>query len=253
FGRVRGGARGRGGRAGLVLAAAAFPGLAFVALTHFARSGYVLAFLAPLVLLALLPASRVAGSGRVVVVAAVVVLAAFNAQRFLGAPGVVPLSLVDRPGLWVAGAHLGAPYPVTRAQIQEADENSRRYDQLRDVVDPATEVIVFDLGHAGGGYRHATYFLPEYRMHLTGGGLVWRTARARQQRFVEEGRIVVPPGGNVVAAMDAPFPDVAEMIRSGTASPIDLSGDRPVAVRVGPGETVFGLPVVEGRPGPYVP
>lgn len=152
------------GRVVLVLLAAAAPGLVFIALTHFGKVGYVLAFVPPLILLSLLPAARITGGGRIVVGVVIAVMAVVNVQRFLVAPGVVPLSLVDRDGLWVAQGRLGAPYPFTRSEIRRVDEASHRYHRLRGVIDPRTEVIVFDFHHSAVNYRYATYALPEYRM-----------------------------------------------------------------------------------------
>lgn len=87
---------------------------------------------------------------------------------------------------------------------------------------------------------------------MVGGGIEWRSAWRRQQRFVMNRRIVVPHGGDVVLAMDVPSPDVDDLIRQGLASTVEVPGG-PVAVRVRPGATLFGLTIVEGDPGPYRP
>ena len=81
--------------------------------------------------LALLPAARLTGLGRIAIAGLMAVVAAGNVQRFVGAPGVVPLSLVDHSGLWVAESRLGAPYHVTRAEIRRVDAGSSRYQRLQ--------------------------------------------------------------------------------------------------------------------------
>jgi hypothetical protein len=244
--------RRRSGRLVPVLVIAAGPGLLFVALTHFPKSGYALAFLPPLVVLALLPAARLTGLGRIAIAGLMAVVAAGNVQRFVGAPGVVPLSLVDHSGLWVAESRLGAPYHVTRAEIRRVDAGSSRYQRLRGLVDPDSEVVVFDLSHTPGNYRYASYAFPEYRMELIGGGIEWRSAWHRRQRFVANHRIAVPPGGDAVLAMDLPSSDVDDLIAHGWARRLEVPGG-PVLVRIRPGATLFGLPIVEGPPEPYRP
>jgi len=240
---------GRGSRATLTLIVAGFPGLVFVALTHFPKRGYVLAFLPPLVLLALLPAARIVGPGRTVVALVIAGLTLLNIQQFLGAPTVVPLALINHDVLWIAQGRPGAPYPLTRAEIRRVDERSLHYDRLRAAIDPHTEVIVFDMNHTPEYYRYATYSLPEYRIDLVEGRTVWRTAWGRQQRVVMSHRIIVPQGGDAVLVMDAPSPDVNDLIARGLATPVGLPGG-PVAVRIRPGTTLFGLPIAEGDPEP---
>jgi hypothetical protein len=235
-----------------VLLAAALPGLVFVALTHFPKAGYAVAFVPPLILLAVLPAARLGTAGRIGVAVVLAAMAAGNVQRFLDAPGVVPLSLVDRHGLWFAERRLGAPFIVTRAEIRRVDALSSRYHRIRGAVDPASEVLVFDLSHSPGNYRYATYALPEYRMYLVGGGINWRSAWQRQQRFTAGHQITVPPGGDAVLTMDEPTSDVNTLIAAHQARPLDVPGG-PILIRVRPGATLFGLPVVEGPAEPSTP
>jgi hypothetical protein len=75
---------------------------------------------------------RARGVRRAAVVVATVLVAGIvvvNVQRFVAAPGILPVNVArDHPGLWISKARYQAPYADTADAIRAADEGggSRR-------------------------------------------------------------------------------------------------------------------------------
>lgn len=225
-GRVR--ARGPGrlvpgaGSSALLLLVAAAPPLVVLALLHFPKAGYGLAYLPALVLLLLLPAARLPRRGRAVAGILLAVICLGNAGRFLA----------------------GSSGP-TWEDIRRVDQVAVALARLPAVADPGRDVLVFVEPHGAERYRLAMYRLPRYRAVMARNGQVVRGAVGGREHPVAGGREVeVAPGGRAVLVIDPGDAELAVLQAAGTARRLELAAGRMVWA-VDPGVEVYGLRVVE--------
>jgi hypothetical protein len=210
------------GSAALVLLVAAVPPLAVLALLHFPKAGYGLAYLPALVLLLLLPAARLPRRGRAVAGIVVAVLCLGNAGRFLA----------------------GSSGP-TWEDIRRVDQVAVALASLPAITDPSRDVLVFVEPYGAERYRLAMYRLPGHRAVMARNGQVVRGAVGGRENPVPGGReVAVAPGGRAVLVLDPGGAELAALQAAGTARRLELAGGRAVWA-VGPGAELYGLRVVE--------
>jgi hypothetical protein len=210
------------GSAAVVLLVAAVPALVVLALLHFPKAGYGLAYLPALVLLLLLPAARLPRHGRAVAAIVVAVLCLLNAGRFLA----------------------GSSGP-TREGIRRVDQVAAALASLPTVTEPGRDVLVFVEPYGAERYRLAMYRLPAYRAVMAREGQVIRGAAGGREHPVPGGRDVpVAPGGRAVLVVDPADAELAALQAAGTARRLELAGGRAVWA-VGPGTEIYGLRVTE--------
>jgi len=237
-----------GGRARSVpalLAVAALPPLAFVAAFHFGKAGYVLSYLPALVLLLLWPAVRLGPRGRRTVGALVALGCLVQAQRFVAAPGVLPLALTDRGGPWFTRSRFGAPYRLTAQAIEEVDADTGRYRALAWAFDPATDVLVYVAGNGGHRYRHAMYTLPAFTAHYLQAGRDEYVGRRGSWVRERDRRLELPAGGRAVFVVDEAGPELGPLVAGGRAS-AQLLATGPTVYVVGAGPRLYGVDLVTG-------
>src|SRR5829696_3173209 len=210
------------GSSALLLLVAAGPPLAVVALLHYPKAGYGLAYLPALVLLLLLPAARLP-------------------RRERAAAGIL-LTLIC---LATTGRFLTGSAGLTWQDIQRVDQVAVAFASLPTVTDPGRDVLVFVEPFGAERYRLAMYRLPRYRAVMAREGQVVRGAFGGREHPVAAGRHVqVAPGGRVVLVVDPADAELAALQADGTARRLQLATGRPVWA-VGPGVEVYGLRVVE--------
>ncbi|MEO6121647.1 MAG: hypothetical protein ABIW46_02665, partial [Acidimicrobiales bacterium] len=226
-----------------LLAVAALPPLAFVLVFHFGKAGYVLSYLPALVLLALWPAARLAGRPRLVVGVLVALACAVQVQRFVGAPGVLPLAVTDRGGPWFTESRFGAPYRLTAQAIDEVDADADRYRALGRAFDPKRDVLVYVHLDGGHRFRHAMLALPAFTVHYLQAGLDEYVGRGYRWRRERDGRLELPNGGRAVFVVDEPREELLALVAQGRAQALFLDTGPTVYV-VGPGPRLFGVELV---------
>jgi Protein of unknown function (DUF2723) len=210
------------GSAAMVLLVAAVPPLVVLALLHFPKAGYALAYLPALVLLLLLPAARLPRRGRALAGIVVAVLCLLNAGRFLA----------------------GSSGPTWEG-IRRVDQVAAALASLPAVTDPRRDVLVFVEPYGAERYRLAMYRLPGYRAVIARNGQVVRAAVGGREHPVPGVREVpVAPGGRAVLVVDPATAELAALQAAGTARRLELTGGRTVWA-VGPGTEIYGLRVVE--------
>jgi hypothetical protein len=241
-----------------IVIAAVVPPLAIVNLVQFAKGGYALAYLPMVTIVGLLPvarlirhrARRVRRVAAVVASAAVLGVVALNAQRFVGAPGILPASFAtSHPGWWISQARYGASYADTAATIRAADSVDAALVSIGRVVRPATDVVVTRWEDDGVAYwRNITYALPDVRSALViGSTVVYEELRGRL--YYQRGTTVeVGPGGRAVFLLPHPTPELLDLERAGMAQATDVHVAGLRAWRVAPGARLFGVEV-SARPG----
>ena len=233
-----------------LLAVAAVPPLAFVLVFHFGKAGYVLSYLPALVLLALWPATRLAARPRLIVGALVALACAVQVQRFVAAPGVLPLAVTDRGGPWFTQSRYGAPYRLTAQAIDDVDADTERYRALGRAFDPRDDVLVYVHLDGGHRYRHAMLTLPEFTAHYIQAGLDEYVGRRHRWRRERDDRVELPAGGRAVFVVDEPREELLGLVEAGRATARLLDTGATVYV-VGPGHHLFGVDlVVDDRPPP---
>jgi hypothetical protein len=212
----------------LVLLVAAVPPLALLALLHFPKAGYGLAYLPALVLFLLLPAARLPRPWRTVAGILLAGLCLMNAGRYL----------------------VGSSGP-TWEDIRRVDQVAIALASLPEVTDPARDVLVFVEPYGAERYRLAMYRLPGYRTVMARNGQVVRGASGGREQPVTGGRqVAVAPGGRAVLVVDSAHGELGALQAAGRARRLELATGRAVWA-VGPGVEVYGLRVVEqprGRP-----
>jgi hypothetical protein len=214
-------------------------------LVHFGKAGYLLAALPAAVLLLVRPAVRLRRRGRTAVAAATLVVATLSTARFLLAPALVPAGMVDATPLYWTTSVNGAPFPFTRRAMEDSDRLVADQLALRDVSDPAHDVLVWGWLNGGDRYRHATLVLPDFTTSFVRDSLHVHTARGGRWETVPDTRLEVPPGGRAVFALAHVPPDLQVLLDAGAAEAVTLpTGPTVWAVR--PGVTLLGVEVVEG-------
>ncbi|MDP9388561.1 MAG: hypothetical protein M3Q48_11790, partial [Actinomycetota bacterium] len=230
-----------------LLAVAALPPLAFVAVFHFGKAGYVLSYLPALVLLLLWPAAALPGRQRLAVGALALVGCVLQALRFAGAPGLLPASLTDT-GPWFTESRFGAPYRVTAPALRETDADVERHLDLGERFDPATHELVYVYLNGGHRYRHAMLTHPEFRAHYLQLGFHEWSAQHRRWRHERDHRVELAAGRRAVLVVDEPRRDVRALVANGVAEAVRLPTGPTVYV-VPPGVSVYDVELVSA-PGP---
>lgn len=247
-GRPAPGARGPGPGGPGLLAVAALPPLAFVLVFHFGKAGYVLSYLPPLVLLALWPAARLGARPRALVGVVVALACALQLQRFVVAPGILPLAVTDRGGPWFTQSRFGAPYRLTAAAIRDVDADVERGRALGWTFDPARDVLVYVYLDGGHRFRHAMLTLPDFTTHYLQAGRDEYVGRRYRWRRERDRTVELPPGGRAVFVVDELQGGLGDLVADGRARPVVLDSGPTVYV-VGAGPRVFGVELAED-PGP---
>lgn len=225
------------------------PPLLFVLLVSFAKAGYVMAFLPALTLALLLPGARLTGRWRVAATVAVAAGCLFSAHRFIVGEGVLPLRLVDEGNVWLTDSRFGAPYLVTRREIDRVDDESRQYSALEAAFDPERDVLVYAWLNGGHRFRHATLLYPGFRTHLIVNGVHRRVSQDGTLSLRCDRQIDVPDGGRAVLVLDFPPEDLQRLVDEGDAERVRLSTG-PVVYVVESGNDVLGVGLGEGRSRP---
>lgn len=218
--------------------------LLFVVLVHFGKAGYVLSYLPALTLLLLWPATRLRRPALLAASALLVVACAVNLQRFATAAGILPDSWSNNDSLWFTQHRHGAPYRLTRPQMQQVDRETTAYLELADDFDPSRHAFVYVFRDGGHRFRHAAFTMPEFTMHNIGGGLHQNTAFGKRMTYTADHTVEVPVGGEAVYVLDVPFPETLTLEEQGRIRPHRLATGPTVWV-VPPGVTMFGVQVVE--------
>lgn len=215
------------------------PSLLFVFLFHFGKAGYVLVYLPALVILLLRPAAATRGFVRFVATFALVAVCLINFERFWFGEGV--LTDCSRPSrLWLTDCQYGAPYGVTRTNIESADSDYLSLLELQQIFDPDREVLVFVWLNGGHLWRHAMLGLPDFEIYLVRPGKTHLIGWERLQREEAGERILIPPDGQAVLILDSDYPELSELAARGLAEKIYLSSGRGVWM-VQPGAEVAGV------------
>ena len=214
--------------------------VAFVLLVHFGKAGYVLSFLPALLILLLRPASRLRGGALAVATVLVVVACAVNVQRFTMGGGVLPAPFVDRSSVWFTQQRHGAPYRLTKPEMDLIDRNTRDYFPLRQAFDPRRDVLVYVIGNGGHRFRHAGFTLRDFTTHYVQPGVRHNYARDGVMHYVGDPTVPVPAGGRAVWVLDVPPPDPTVATRH------QLPSGRVVWVTA-PGTTMYGVTVTAAR------
>ena len=242
-----------------VAIAAVVPPLAIVNLVQFAKGGYVLAYLPTVTILLLVPVARLirhrirALRRLSAVLASVVVLGVvgLNAQRFVGAPGILPAGFAtSHPGWWISQARYGAPYTDTAATIRAADAAGVSVASIGSYVQPANDVVVTKWEENGLAYwRHITYALPHVRAALVIGSTVVYEELNGLLYYRHTATIEVAPDGHALFLLPRATPELLDLERAGLAQATDLEVVGLRGWRVAPGATLFGV-TVSARAGP---
>lgn len=240
---------GEGAPGRLLLWLAVLGPLGFVVLVHFGKSGYVLSYLPALVLLLLRPATALRGRALALVTALVVLGCVVNVQRFAEGTGILPTPLLDKQSLWLTQQRHGAPYRVTRKEMQWVDATTRTYRVIDQELDPRRDVLVYVIGNGAHRFRHGTWSLPRFTIHYVSPGVRWNYAAGSVLYFVRDATVPVPPGGRAAWVIDVPTPETLSLEAAGAVQRHVLSTGATVFL-TRPGVTMYGLTVVEGPPGP---
>lgn len=232
-------------RAGVLAALGALPALTFLVLIHFGKAGYVLAALPAGVVALTLPARRLRRPGRRLVAAVVALVCLVSAERFLVAPGILPVASVDATPVFLTTSVNGAPFRFTRQAMADNDRVVGAIPVLADRLDPASDVVVWGWLNGGERYRHATLLLPQFTNSFVRNSVHLHTARRYRWTTDPDVELEVPPGGRAVFVLDHIPPDLQALLDQGLATPVATSpGLRAWAVE--PGVTLLGVAVVEG-------
>jgi MFS family permease len=232
------------GRIGLLLGLVVGVSVAFVVVVHFGKAGYVLSYLPAMALLLLWPAARLRGTALAMVSVLLLGACAVDLQRFVSAAGILPDSWSNDDALWFTQHRHGAPYRLTRPQMQQVDRETDSYLELADDFDPSRHAFVYVFRDGGHRFRHAGYTMPEFTMHNVVGGVHRNTAFDKHMTYHDDHDVEVPPGGEAVYVLDVPFPETLTLEQQGRIRPHRLSTGPTVWV-VPPGVTMFGVEVVE--------
>lgn len=225
----------RSPRPPLVPALAVAGPVAFVVLVHFGKAGYVLSFLPALLVVLLLPASRLRGNRLAVATVLVLFACATNVQRFATAGGILPAPWADERSLWFTQQRHGAPYRLTKAEMDVVDRATRDYLPLRQAFDPQRDVLVYVIGNGGHRFRHAGFTLRDFAIHYVQPGVRHNLSREGVMQYVHDRTVPVPAGGRAVWVLDTAPPDP-------TAVRHELPSRRSVWVTA-PGTTLYGVTV----------
>jgi len=182
----------------------------------------------------------------VVASAAVVGVVVLNAERFIGAPGILPARFAtSHPGWWISQPRYGAPYPDTAATIRAADAADAALVTIGRAVHPATDVVVTRWQDDGVTYwRNITYALPHVRAALVIGSTVVYEEQSGKLYYYRLGSTVeVAPGGRAVFLLPHPTPELLALQRAGLAQATDVRAAGWQAWRVAPGAHLFGVDV----------
>lgn len=213
---------------------------AVVLLVQYGRPGYVLAYLPVLALLLLLPAARLRGRRQAVATVLVGFVCLANAQRFLGAPGILPLSVLNEESAWFTQERHGAPFRVTRQEIQKVDRSTVAYLALARRYDAARDVLVYIAENGGYRFREASYTLPQFRTVYGYHGFDVMESHRLHVRRPNGHDSVVPAGGRVVFVLDVVFPEMEPLLADGRLRAVDLDTG-PRVYESGPDVDLFGV------------
>ena len=216
----------------------------FVVAVHFGKDGYVLSYLPALALLMLLAGASAASRGRLVLAGLVIAGALVQFQRFTSAPGVLPVRFLNRQELWFTQDRHGAPYRLTRPQLEQVDRETRQYLALGRTFDPRRDVLVYVSVDGGYRLRHAAWTMPEFTAHYVLPGRDHFRVRHNRRRPEADGVVEVPPRGTAVFVLDAAFPEVQRLVATGAVREERLSTGPSVWVARS-GVRLFGVQVVE--------
>jgi hypothetical protein len=216
--------------------------MAFVVLMHFGKAGYVLSYLPAAALLALWPASRLARRQRLGAGIVVALVCVVDLQRFLLGGGVLPGFARDHRPWFTQGAY-GAPYRVTRATIDQTDQEADAYRAIASRFDPRRDVLVYVWLDGAHRYRHAMYTMPQFTIDMVHDGVVENAGHRLRWSHPYARQLAVPEGGHAVLVLDEPRPDLFALERAGKAQEVQLETG-PLVWQVDPGVTVFGVAMV---------
>ncbi|MGH9080330.1 MAG: hypothetical protein ACRDYE_09720, partial [Acidimicrobiales bacterium] len=242
-----------------ILVTAILPPVLIVSLVEFAKGGYLLAYLPAATIALLLPLGalgrrreapdRASPGWMVLTSVGVMVVVAIGAQRFLGADGVLPARWVSSTGpIWLVQPRYQAPYPDTRAAIQNADAIDTALAGLAPSLRTDRDVMVFDVPDGGGNiYRNAGWALPEARIALIEPDHVLYNEEHGALYYASGGTAAVGPGGSVFLVASPALPGLARLIAGGDALPV--ATPRPIGGyrvwRVRPGASILGVSIVQ--------
>jgi hypothetical protein len=232
---------GRNAEAVLLFMAAAAVAYAFVLLVHFGKAGYVLSYLPAVALLGMW---QLAGARRRLLRlgagALVGLMILVNLQRFLFAPGVLPMRFINNPHFFFTQTQYGAPFPLTKKYQRQIDRETDEFAAIKDDFDPAKDVVVYDYANGGVRFRHGCYTLPGFRVHLEINGIDHFLYRNRRLATEQDHDIELPVGGRAVFAVDHPDAEINALVAQGRLTAHKLRTGRTVWV-AGPGVTIYSL------------
>ncbi|MDQ3757779.1 MAG: hypothetical protein M3394_08010, partial [Actinomycetota bacterium] len=211
------------GRIAVLLGLTVGVSLLFVIVVHFGKAGYVLSYLPALALLLLWPATRLRRAALVAVSALLVLACAVDFQRFVSAAGILPDSLANQDSLWFTQHRHGAPYRLTRPQMQQVDRETAAYLELAEDFDPARHAFVYIFRDGGHRFRHAAYTMPQFLMHNVSAGTHTNSAFDKRMTYTSDHDVEVPMGGEAVYVLDVPFPETLTLEEQGRIRPHRLS------------------------------
>jgi hypothetical protein len=166
-----------------------------------------------------------------------------NIQRFVSSPGILPANVSSHdPGLWLSQARYQAPYADTADAIRKAKQTAIDVDQLRNLVHPATDIVV--CVHAQNGVVVSTIVssqLPDVRVAVVGP---FHTLELDGLLYSHQGSsLEVGPGGRAVVMALSPAPGLTALASQGLATETAIRVHKYAVWIVSPGATFSGVTV----------
>ncbi|MFZ4584576.1 MAG: glycosyltransferase family 39 protein [Acidimicrobiia bacterium] len=232
----------------VVAAAVVVPALGYGMFVHWGKAGYLLAFLAGVLVIPFVLAARLSRGVFIAFMVLVCGGCAFQLQRYAAGDGVIPESIVDR-GPWFTQRRYWAPMTETlggRARLEQQHDRTVAAVQAAKVT--ANDRVVMIDGDSALDLVHAAYAFPDTEFAYVDANVWVRKSRNGYLDEVNVGpvpqtTVPAPTDGRTFVVMWRETPDMARAVAAGDAVELPNAGgdhvyrvDRPIrlgAVTVG--------------------